>query len=150
MASDQANGAILKIYGVAPSGKKTPLFQGVNEQTGPAGSPEGVQATVKDNELPFMPINPIELSGGDKIVLFAVLKTADGLDASDSVFNVPIKRNGALEFLSTADFGYTTDYPASSPADVELQLGSGYTVPEGDKVLLGGAKYFMSLENDTA
>ena len=148
MVSDQNTGAIIRVYGVAPSGKKTPLFQGVNEQTGPAGSPDGVQATVKDNELPFMPLNEARLQGGDKIVVFAILKVADGIDASDCVINLPIRRNGALEYLSTADLGFTVDYPASTPANVELQLGTGYTVPEGDSVQVGGGKYFISIEND--
>ena len=150
MASDQNTGAIVKVYGVAPSGKKTPLFQGVNEQTAPAGSPDGVQATVKDNELPFMPVNPAVLKGGDKIVIFTVLKVSDGIDASDCVFNLPIRRNGSLEFLSTTDLGFTVDYPASSPTGVELQLGTGYTIPEGDSVQIGGSKYFISVENDSA
>ena len=148
MASDQNTGALIRIYGVAPSGKKTPLFQGVNEQTGPAGSPDSVQATVKDNELPYMPLNPATLQGGDKITVFTILKVADGIDASDCVFNIPIRRNGALEYLSTADLDFTTDYPASSPAEVELQCGAGYTVPQGDIVQLGGGKYFISVEDD--
>jgi len=148
MVSDQNTGALIRVYGVAPSGKKTPLFQGVNEQTGPAGSPDGVQATVKDNELPFMPLVPASLQGGDKLQVFVILKTADGIDASDCIFNIPIRRNGALEYLSTADLSFTTDYPASSPVDVELQLGAGYTVPQGDVVQLGGGKYFISVEDD--
>ena len=148
MASDQATGALIRIYGTAPSGKKTPLFQGINEQTGPGGSPDGAQATVKDNEIPYMPVNPIMLSGGDKIQVFVELKTADGLDASDSIITLPIRRNGAPEYLSTADFGWTVDYPAASPASVELQLGAGYTIPEGDKVQIGGGKYFISIEDD--
>lgn len=150
MASGQATGAKVKVYGVSPEGKKSRLFQGVNEQTGPGGSPDGAQATVKANELPTMPVNPTVLRGGDKIIIFATLTTADGLDASDCVFNVPIIRNGALEYLDRTDLGFTTDYPASTPADVELQLGSGYTVPEGDSVQVGGGTYFISVENDTA
>lgn len=150
MVSGQATSAKLRIYATAPSGRKEPLFQGVNEQTGPAGSPDSVQATVKANELPFMPVAPFTLKGGDKLQIFAILTVADGLDASDSVFNVPILRNGALEYLSRSDFKYTTDYPASSPIDVELQLGDGYQVPENDVIQLGGGNYFMSLENDTA
>ena len=150
MASDQLTNAEIKIYAVSPSGDKKRLFQGINEQTGPAGSPDGVQATVKDNELPFMPVNPIALKGGDKLVFFGVMKTADGADASDSIWNIPIRRNGALEYLSRADLGYTTDLPALSVAGVEHQLGTGYTVPEGDKVQLGGGKYFISWEDDTA
>jgi len=149
MVSDQLTGAIIKVVAVAPSGKVTPLFQGVNEQTGPGGSQDGVQAVVKDNELPFMPVNRnFTLRGGDKLAVQGILKTADGADASDSVMNIPILRNGALEFLSTSDFNYTTDYPASTPAGLPLFLGKGYTVPEGDSIQLGGAKYFISWEND--
>jgi hypothetical protein len=148
MVSDQLTNAEIRIYAVSPSGDKKRLFQGVNEQTGPGGSQDGAQATVKDNELPFMPVNPFTLKGGDKLIIFGVMKTADGADASDSIFNSPIRRNGALEYLSRADVGYTTDLPASSVANVEHQLGSGYTVPEGDQVQLGGGKYFISWEND--
>jgi hypothetical protein len=148
MASDQLTGAEIRIYAVAPNGDKKRLFQGVNEQTGPGGSPDAAQATVKDNELPYMPVNPFVLKGGDKLVVFGVMKAADGADASDSVFNVPILRNGGLEYLSTADFGYTSDLPAASVASVEHQLGAGYTVPEGDKIQLGGGKYFISWEDD--
>jgi len=148
MASDQLTNAEIRIYAVSPNGDKVRLFQGVNEQTGPGGSPDGAQATVKDNELPYMPMHPFTLKGGDKLIVFGVMKTADGADASDSIFNIPIRRNGALEYLSRADLGYTSDLPAASVADVEHQLGSGYTVPEGDKVQLGGGKYFISWEND--
>jgi hypothetical protein len=148
MASDQLTNAEIRIYAISPGGKQERLFQGVNEQTGPGGSPDGAQATVKANELPFMPVHPFVLKGGDKLVIKGVMKTADGADASDSIFNVPIRRNGALEYLSRADLGYTTDLPASSVADVEHQLGAGYTVPEGDKVQLGGGSYFISWEDD--
>ena len=150
MASGQATGAKLRIYVQAPDKRKHPVFQGVNEQTGPAGSPDGVQGTVKANELPIMPLSSFVAKGGDKIVITGELTTADGLDASDSVFNVPIMRNGNLEYLSASDFGYSTDYPASTPASVELPLGAGYTVPEGDTIQVGGGTFFMSLENDTA
>ncbi len=150
MASGACPGAKLRIYAVNPNKQKIPLFSGVNEQTGPAGSPDGVQGTVKANELPFMAVQPGVLRGGDKLMIFGELTVADGLDASDSVFNVPILRNGAVEYLSAADFGYTTDFPAGSLANIEHQLGSGYVVPEGDKIQLGGGNYFMSLQNDTA
>ena len=148
MASDQLTGAQIKIYAVNPSGDKVKLFEGVNEQTGPGGSPEGVQTTVKDNELPFMGTNPRILTGGTKIVLYGQMKTAGGSDASDCIFNVPIKRNGACEYLSIADFGFTVDIPAASGASIEHQLGTGYTIPQNDVVQIGGGKYFMSWEDD--
>ena len=150
MASDQLTNAEIRIYAVAPSGDQRRLFSGVNEQTGPGGSPDGAQATVKANELPFMPIAPFVMKGGDKLVVKGVMKAADGADASDSIFNVPILRNGRLEYLSRADFSYSTDLPASSVANVEHQLGAGYTVPEGDQVQLGGGNYFISWEDDAA
>lgn len=80
MASDQLTNAELRIYAVNPAGNKVRLFQGINEQTGPGGSPDGAQATVKDNELPFMPLHPFVLKGGDKLVVYGVMKTADGAD----------------------------------------------------------------------
>jgi len=149
MASDQLTNAELRIYAVNPNGDKKRLFQGINEQTGPAGSPDGAQATVKDNELPYMPTVPFKMTGGWRLIVFGVMKTADGADASDSIFNIPIQRNGALEYLSQVDVGYTVDLPAASVANVEHQLGTGYTVPQGDMIVLGGGKYFMSWENDT-
>ena len=149
MASDQLTAAELRIYAVSPGGDKKRLFQGVNEQTGPGGSPDGAQATVKDNELPYMPVHPFVMKGGDRLVMVGVMKGTDGADASDSVMNIPIRRNGALEYLSTTDIGYTSDLPAASVVEVEHQLGAGYTVPEGDKVQLGGGKYFISWEDDT-
>jgi len=150
MASDQHAGATLSIYAQSPGGDRKRLFSGVNEQTGPAGSPDGVQATVKANELPFMPIQPFDLKGGDILVLTGTLTATDGADASDSVMNVPIQRNGRLEYLNRTDFGYTVDIPAASVIDVEHQLGAGFTVPQGDVIQLGGGTYFMSWENDTA
>lgn len=148
MASDQLTSATLRIYAVAPNGDKKKLFQGVNEQMGPAGSPDGVQATVKDNELPFMKVNPFPLKGGDILMMVGIMKTADGADASDSVMNIPILRNGGLEHLTTADIAYTADIPAASVITTEHQLGVGYTVPQGDVIQLGGGKYFISWEDD--
>ncbi len=152
MASAALPGAKIVIYGVTPGQNKTRLFQGVNEQTGPGGAPNGVQATTKANELPFMPIQNVELRGGDKLMIFVNITVADGIDMSDGVYNIPIIRNGNLEYLSTSDFGIATatDYPASTPAGVELQLGTGYTVPEGDRIKLGGGNYFISAQDDTA
>lgn len=151
MASDQATAASIIIYAESPSGNRKKVFEGVNEQTGPGGSPDGAQATVKDNELPFMPLSRIPVPGGAKLILSIKLGTADGLDASDSVINVPVRDNsGNTRYLTRTDFGYTTDFPASTPAGTILDLGAGYTVPEGQVLFVGGNKYFMSVENDTA
>lgn len=150
MVSDQLTNAEIRIYAKSANGDEKRLFSGVNEQTGPGGSPDGVQATVKANELPFMAVNSFVLKGGDRLIVKGVMKVADGADASDSIMNIPILRNGRQEYLSVADIGYTTDLPASSVANVEHQLGAGYTIPEGDRIQLGGGNYFISWENDAA
>ena len=157
MASDQNTGAEVILYAESPAGTRTILFKGVNEQTGPGGSPDGAQATVKANELPRMPPGKVLLTGGVKIIPAVKLKVADGVDASDCVFNIPVTDvNGHLKYLSTADLGISTDLPASTPASQISDLGTGYELSNGEKLVLGGvdgsqgATYFMSVENDTA
>ena len=148
MGSDQLTGAVLKIYAVSPDGRRVKLWQGVNEQSGPGGSPDGVQATVVDDGLPFMSKNPFPLKGGDTLLVTGIMRVADGADASDSVLNIPILRNGQMETLTRTDVRYTVDIPAASVIDIEHQLGLGYVVPQNDVIQLGGGKYFMSWEDD--
>ena len=149
MASDQLTAAKIRIYAVSPSGDRKKLFQGVNEQTGPAGSPDGVQATVKDNELPYMPRSTFPIRGGARIVATVELTASDGADASDAVINLPVvDKFNNVRMLSRSDLGYTVDLPAAVPVDIEVDLGSGYTVPQNETLYLGGGKYFMSIEDD--
>jgi hypothetical protein len=149
MVSDQLTGAEVLMYAEDPNGDRKRIFSGVNEQTGPGGSQDGVQATVKDNELPFMPLNQFPIPAGYKIILAARLKTADGADASDAVINIPVRdQSGAQRYLTRTDVGYTTDLPAATPAGIVVDLGAGYTVPDGQTLFLGGGKYFISLEDD--
>jgi len=148
MASDQLTGAIIRLYATEPNGNRHKVFEGVNEITGPGGSPDGVIATVKDNELPYMDLSPIKLSGGWKAQMTVELTVADGSDASDSIIMVPVQTQNGKKTLTAADFGYTVDYPAATAASVELPVGAGKTVPDGESWQLGGAKYFISIEND--
>jgi len=151
MASDQNTGAEVFIFAESPAGDRKRLFSGVNEQTGPGGSPDGAQATVKANELPVMGRYGFPVKGGWKLVLATRLKVADGCDASDAVVNVPITdAQGNVRYLTASDFGYDVDLPASTPVGLIIDLGEGYTVPEGDTVYLGGGTYFISVEDDTA
>ena len=151
MASAQLPGAILRIYVKRANGDAIKVFEGQNEITGPGGSPDGAIATVKDNELPYMPLAGTVARGGDKIVVTGEMTAADGADASDSKFIIPVKVLGkGQRNLSTASVGYTVDIPAATAADVELPLGAGYTVPNGEQIQVGGAKFFMSWEDDAA
>ncbi len=149
MASDQLTGAIIKLYAESPAGDRKLVYTGVNEQTGPGGSPDSIQNTVKDNELPFMPLNKFGIMGGWKVILAMELKTADGSDASDCIANIPYRdASGSQKYLTLADFGHDVDFPAATPAGVTLDCGEGFTVPEGQTIFLGGGKMFISLEND--
>jgi len=82
MASAQLTGAQLRIVAESPGGDRKKIFQGVNEQTGPGGSSDGAQATVKDNELPFMPLSNFGIPGGWKIIVQGKLTSADGAVSS--------------------------------------------------------------------
>jgi hypothetical protein len=147
MVSGQLN-CVNRLYAVRPDGKKLRLFSANNAVTGPGGSPDGVQATVKANELPEMAVNPQVLNPGTKIIPYVELRTSDGLDASDCVWSVPILRNGAPDYLNQDDLGINADLPAAFPVDREVPIGSGYTVEDGDNIQLGGGTYFISSEND--
>jgi len=149
MASDQLF-CVNRLYAVRPDGKKQRLFSASNNVTGPGGSPDGVQATVKANELPEMGVNQLVLNAGTKLVPYIELSTSDGMDASDSIWSVPILRNGSPDYLESADLGVTVDLPAAFPVNREVPVGSGYTVADGDRIQIGGATYFISSENDTA
>lgn len=149
MASAQAPGAIIRLYVKRSNDDAIKVFEGVNEITGPGGSPDGAAATVKDNELPYMPRSGVQARGGDKILMTVELTAADGLDASDSVVIVPIQVQGkGLRNLDRTAFGYITDYPAGSLASLELPLGVGKEVPTGEVWNIGGGKYFISVEDD--
>lgn len=149
MASGQLSCAN-RLYAVRPDGRKFRLFSASNNVTGPGGSPDGVQATVKANELPEMGVNSLVMSAGTKIVPYVELTASDGMDASDSIWSVPILRNGSPDYLESADLGITVDLPAAFPVSREVPVGSGYTIPDGDSIQVGGATYFISSENDTA
>lgn len=151
MASAQEKNATIMLVAESPAGDRKKIFSGIVSQTGPGGAPDGVQATVKDNELPFMPLNQFAIPAGWKVVPVLKLAEADGVDVSDCVFNVPVRdQTGAQRYLNTTDLGMSTDLPASTPAGQLVDLGTGYTVPESQTLFIGGGKYFISVEDDTA
>lgn len=114
------------------------------------GSPDGVLANLTTDKQVKMPRNnSIMIVGGDKIHLYVMLSTADGMDASDSVVSIPYTEDGAYKALTTASFGFTTDFPAASPANQWLECGTGYTVPTNVKqAFIGGGDCVVSLQND--
>lgn len=114
-------------------------------------SPDGVLANTTVDKQMKVPIAGPVLQGGWKVRVFTSLDAADGIDASDCIMLIPITfSDGSIRQLSTSDIGFTTDLPASTPATSLLELGTGYTIPEGTTAQLGGGPIVMSLEDDTA
>jgi len=143
----------LRVYAVTPEGQKVgPVYQARNG--GPisaGGSPDGVLANKTADKWAYMPKSNVVLSGGWKVFATIELDAADGIDASDCYVDIPITIKGAgIKHLNASDLGFSTDYPASTPAAIELPLGAGYTIPNGQLVKIGGDKAAISIEDDTA
>jgi len=149
MASVTSPG-INRVYAVEPNGHKHLVYQYSNTGAISAGgSPDGVLANKTiDTQVPVAKKKPV-LSGGWKVFMTHELVTTDGLDASDSTIEFPLSIQGAgVRHVTAAMLGYTVDYPAACPAGVELPLGAGYTLPNGEMAVLGGAQAVISVEDD--
>lgn len=123
-------------------------------------SPDGVLANLTvDKQVKLGMAGPIA-KGGSKIRLFATLDAADGIDASDCVIQIGITEvtpSGSAiseRQLSANDIQFSTDLPAATPAGSLIELGKGYTVPDGQYIRVGSASFstptVVSLEDDTA
>jgi hypothetical protein len=117
-------------------------------------SPDGVLANLTHDKQVKLPVGGPVLVGGWKVRLLVNLDATDGLDVSDGVFQVAVTdATGAERQLSASDLGITTDFPAASPASSWLELGSGYTVPNGQRLRIGSLSLttptVVSVEDDT-
>jgi len=151
MASATESGQ-LKVYAISPEGQRILTHQYFNGGSISAGgSPDGVLANLTADKHVFINKNDsVVLTGGWKVALTLTMDASDGLDASDGRMALPITiRGSGVKLLSLTDIGFTTDYPASTPASLELPLGAGYTIPDGQFVKIGGATGYISIEDDT-
>lgn len=124
------------------------------------GSPDGVLANLTaDKQMKVGLKGPIA-KGGSKVRLFFKLDAADGIDVSDCVIQLavtevtPDGRVVSERQLSSSELGITADLPAATPAGSWIELGTGYTVPDGMYVRIGSASMLtptvLSIEDDTA
>lgn len=151
MASATEAGTI-RVYAVEPNGHRHLVYQARNGGAISAGgSPDGVLANKTVDTQVFWPKKQPVMSGGWKVMVTLAMDAADGLDASDSYIEIPISIKGAgVRHLNASDLSYTTDLPASTPASVETPIGTGYTIPNGELAVIGGAHCVISIEDDTA
>ena len=90
------------------------------------------------------------MSGGWKVRVLASLDAADGVDASDCVIQIPLTHDdGTIRTISASDLVFTTDLPAGTLAGNWIELGTGYTIPDGVRAKIGGGPIVISLEDDT-
>jgi len=152
------NAAALKVV-IEKSGSGDQIKTHDYANTGPVaagGSPDGVLANQTADKQLIAPASRRGTAEGDDFVrLFYKGDAADGLDASDATILVAVTEDTGSEYqLTSSDFGYTTDYPAATPADQWIEIGSGFQVPKGRRLLMGSASLKMptviSIENDTA
>ena len=132
-------------------GHQKVLWQGRSD--GPVnagGSPDGTLANKTIDKMLKIPVHPQRLRGGDVIRVLFKSDSADGLDASDCTFIVPIIEDGVMKQLNTSDFGFTTDI-STLVAGSWTELGSGYTIPSNVTVAqFGGGPLVVAIEDDTA
>lgn len=143
---------VLRLYAVTPQNQEIEVASFRNG--GPVsagGSPDGVLANLTADKQLFQGIGGPTMTTGWKFRVKIILDAADGIDASDCVFSIPIiSDDGVIRYLDATDLGFTTDLPAASPASVPLPLGDGYTIPSGTRYKFGGGPIVISVEDDTA
>ncbi len=141
-------GALFKIYAVNPMGSRNLVAQGETTYWGAGKSPDGVIANSPE-KWAYIPLSPLVLTGGWKVLPTVTIHvTADGMDVSDGAWQIPVTIKGVgLRHLSVTDCG-GADLAASTTIGVEHDLGTGYTVPQGQELRIGGGKIFMSAEDD--
>jgi len=118
-------------------------------------SPDGVLANLTHDKQVKVAPAPVVGSAGHKVRLFASFDAADGIDASDCVVQIPVTySDGTEKTLSASDIGFTTDLPAGTLASSWVELGTGYTIPDGVRLKVGSASMLtpivLSIEDDTA
>lgn len=148
MASAPLAASLVKLYAVSPEGHRHLIAQGVTEYWGPGGSPDAVIANTPE-KWAYVPLSPLVLTTGWKVMLSCILGSADGMDVSDGAWQVPVTIRGVgLRHLTVTDLG-GADLAAATTVAVEHDLGTGYTVPDGQQLKIGGGKIWVSAENDT-
>jgi hypothetical protein len=147
--------ANLRIVAEDPNGNQFVVRTFRSDSAVNAGkSPDGVLANLTiDKQLRMGLAGPV-LMGGWRVRLLAQLDAADGLDVSDGVFQIPMTlSDGTEKTLGASELQISTDYPAATPAGHWIEIGKGYTLPDGQRARIGSASglspVVISLEDDS-
>jgi len=134
-------------------GNRTILFSANNQGAiSGGGSVDGVPTNTTADKLQVIPYGGAVVSTGQRIILQTKLSAADGLDATDAFIQLCFTRpDGSEKILASTDLGYTTDYPAATPATHWIDLGTGYQLLEGERLRIGsrlGTPSMISIQDD--
>jgi len=140
---------VIRIYAQTPSGQRIKTHEYRSDSFINCGkSPDGVLANLTVDKQPFIPKSNVVLYGGFTVVMTFEPDSTDGIDVSDCVVSLPLTTPTGVIYLNTTTLGITTDL--TPIADREMDLGSGYEIPQGTRAKIGGGTGVISIEDDTA
>lgn len=147
MASLQEPG-LVRLYRGQPNGNKTLIAQARVEQLAPAGgSPDAAAASVSTPEKLLTIGSPVTLNNDDILLVSFESDGADGVDASDCIWSIPLVTNQGSKTIGRGQFANPTfaDYTAVAGQEAFI---AGYRVVEGAVRLQG--KIYLDIQDDTA
>lgn len=142
--------SLVRLYRTKPTGEKTLIFQARVEQLAPAGgAPDGAPASVSTPEKLLSVASNITFVNDDFLEVAVVLDSADGVDASDCIWSIPLVTPAGTKTLGNAQFQNPafSDLAASTVAGREIVI-AGYRITEGQARLNG--KIYLDIQDDTA
>jgi hypothetical protein len=142
--------SLVRLYKQSPNGDKKKLAQARVEQLAPAGgAPDGAPASVSTPEKLLTINSPVVLQNDDVLLVSIELDSADGIDASDCIWSIPLVTTNGSQTLGRAQFTSPTfaDLAAATAAGVEIFI-AGYKVTESQARLSG--KIYLDVQDDTA
>jgi len=139
---------LVRLYRSQPNGNKTQIAQARVEQLAPAGgAPDASAASVSTPEKLVTINSPVVLVNDDVLLVSVELDAADGIDASDCIWSIPLVTNQGSKSISRANFANPTFADVTLAANVETFI-AGYRIVEGQVRLSG--KIYLDIQDDTA
>jgi len=140
--------SLVRIYRGQPNGHKTLILQERVETLAPAGgAPDGAPASVATPEKRLKINSNIVLKNDDILLVSLETDGADGVDASDCIWSIPIVTASGSKTIGRAQFANPTFADVTMPATTEVFI-AGYKVVEGEMRLSG--IIYLDIQDDTA
>lgn len=146
MASVQEPGMV-RLYKLAPSGNKTLIAQDRTEAFAPAGgAPDAAAASVATPEKWVVIDSNVILVNDDILLVTLETDGADTLDASDSIWRIPLVTAAGTKSLGNTQFANPALSDQAMVAGKESTV-AGYKIVESSARLSG--RHFQDFQDDT-